>query len=98
MTTLFVGNLSSEVTDGDLRRVFGVYGEIGSIRVAHNRAGRPRGFAYVELDDEAAAAAVEALRGAELRGSRIDVVVEHPATGGRPPWNRRRRGTPHRRR
>ena len=97
MTTLFVGNLSPEVTDGDLRKVFSVYGEVGSIRVARNRAGRPRGFAFVELDDEAAATAVEALKGAELLGSRMDVVVEQPASSGRP-WNRRKRGASHRRR
>lgn len=89
MTTLYVGNLSPEVTDGDLRKVFSVYGEIGSIRVAHNRAGRPRGFALVELEDEAATTAVEALKGAELRGYRMDVVVDQPASVGH---RRSRRG------
>jgi hypothetical protein len=53
LTTLFVGNLSPEATDGDLRTVFSVFGEIGSIKVARNRAGRRRGYAYVELEDEA---------------------------------------------
>lgn len=89
MTTLYVGNLSPEVTDSDLRKVFSVYGEIGAIRVAHNRAGRPRGFALVELEDEAAATAVEALKGAELRGYRMDVVVDRPSSVGR---RRSRRG------
>ena len=89
MTTLFVGNLSPEATDSDLRKVFSVYGDIGSIRVARNRAGRPRGFALVELEDEAAATAVEALKGAELRGYRMDVVVDQPASVGR---RRSRRG------
>jgi RNA recognition motif-containing protein len=83
LTTLFVGNLSPEVTDSDLRKVFSVYGEIGSIRVAHSRGGRPKGFALVELDEEAAAAAVEALKGAELKGSMMDVVVDHPSPAGR---------------
>ncbi len=49
MTTLFVGNLSPEVSDSDLRNVFSPYGEVGSIRVARDRGGRPRGFAFVEL-------------------------------------------------
>ena len=89
MATLFVGNLSPEATDSDLRKVFSVYGEIGSIRVARSRGGRLRGFAFVELDDEAAAAAVEALKGAELKGYRMDVVVDQAPSGGR---RRERRG------
>jgi RNA recognition motif-containing protein len=97
LTTLFVGNLSSEVTDSDLRRVFSVYGEIGSIRVARNRGGRPKGFALIELEEEAAAAAVEALKGAELKGSLMDVVVDRPSSAGRR-RNRRARGGFHRRR
>jgi len=83
MTTLFVGNLSPEVTDSDLRKVFSVYGEIGSIRLARNRGGRPKGFALVELDEEAAATAVDALKGAQLKGSVMDVVVDRPSSAGR---------------
>ena len=97
MTTLFVGNLSPEVTDSDLQKVFSAYGEISSIRVAHSRGGRPRGFALVELEDEAAAAAVEALKGAELKGSVMDVVVDRPSSAGRR-RTRRPRGGFHRRR
>jgi RNA recognition motif-containing protein len=97
LTTLFVGNLSPEVTDGDLRKVFAAYGEVGSIRVAHSRGGRPRGFAFVELDEEAAAAAVEGLKGAELKGSLMDVVVDQPSSAGRRRV-RRARGGFHRRR
>lgn len=97
MTTLFVGNLSPEVTDSDLRKVFSVYGEIGSIRVPHNRAGRPRGFALVELEDEPAAAAVEALKGTELKGWMMDVVVDRPPSAGRR-RDRRKRGGFRRRR
>lgn len=92
MTTLFVGNLSPEVTDSDLRRVFSVYGEIGSIRVPRNRAGRPRGFALVELEDDAAAAAVDALKGTELKGQMMDVVVDRPPSAGRRRDQRRRSG------
>jgi RNA recognition motif-containing protein len=97
LTTVFVGNLSPEVTDSDLRRVFSAYGEIGSIRLSRSRGGRPRGFALVELEDEAAAAAVEALKGAELKGSVMDVVVDRPPSAG---WrrSRRTRGGFHRRR
>ena len=98
MTTLFVGNLSPEATDSDLRTVFSVFGEIGSIKVARNRAGRRRGFAFVELEEEAAVAAVEALKGAELKGCVMDVVVDQSLAvrrrqgprGGRSGGRRRR--------
>jgi len=98
LTTLFVGNLSPEATDSDLRTVFSPFGEIGSIKVARNRAGRRRGYAHVELEDEAAATAVEALRGTELKGHVMDVVVEqasparrrHGPRGGRGGFRRRR--------
>ena len=87
-----MGNLSPEVTDSDLRKVFSVYGEIGSIRVPRNRVGRPRGFALVELEDEAATAAVEALKGSELKGWVMDVVVDRPPSAGRRRDQRRRGG------
>jgi len=84
MTTLYVGNLSPEATDSDLRTVFSAFGELGSVKVARDRAGRARGFAYVELDEEAATAAMDALKGTELRGRMMDVVVNQPAGGRRP--------------
>ena len=91
MTTVFVGNLSPEVTEGDLRKVFGAYGKIHSIRIVPRRR-----TAFVELDPEAAAAAVEALRGAELKGRMLDVVVERTSAGR--PRSRRSRGGTRRRR
>lgn len=83
MTTLFVGNLSPEVTEGELRAVFEAYGRITSLRLVSRR-----GIAYVDLEPEAAHAAVDALRGTQLQGRTVDVVLDRPA-GGRPG---RRRG------
>lgn len=81
MTTLYVGNLSPDATASDLRAMFSPFGEIGSLRVARDRAGRARGFALVELDDEAATTAMDALKGAELKGRAMDVVVERASSG-----------------
>lgn len=92
MTTLFVGNLSPEATDSDLRTVFSAYGEIASLRVARSRSGRLRGFAYVEMEEEAAAAAVEGLKGSELKGRRMDVVIDQSFPGGRRHGHAPRRG------
>ncbi|MGB2694093.1 MAG: RNA-binding protein [Dehalococcoidia bacterium] len=83
MTTLFVGNLSPEMTENDLRNVFEAYGKVSSLRYVSRR-----GIAYVDLDPDAANAAVDALRGVQLKGRTIDVVLDQ-ASGGRPG---RRRG------
>ncbi len=98
MTTLYVGNLSPEATDSDLRSVFSAFGEIGSLRVARNRAGRPRGFAYVEMEEDAAAAAMEALKGSELKGRTMDIVVDQASSGGHHHKRDARRGGFRRRR
>ena len=56
-----------------------------------------RGFAFVELSSEDADAAVEALRGVELKGRTMDVTLER-SSGGRPSGGRRGRGGFRRRR
>lgn len=78
MTTLLVGNLSTKTKASDLRTVFSAFGEINSIRVACDSAGHARGFALVDLEPRAAAIAVQALKGVELQGRTLDVVVDRP--------------------
>ncbi len=72
-----MGNLSPEVTDSDLREVFGAYGKVRSLRMI-----QARGMAFVELKPDAATAAVEALRGTEIKGRRVDVALD--TSSGRP--------------
>ncbi len=86
MATLFVGNLAADVDENDLRAVFEPYGTLTSVRHISRR-----GLAYVELDDEAANAAIEGLRGEQLKGRTLDVAMDRPA-GGRPGGGGRRRG------
>jgi RNA recognition motif-containing protein len=93
LTTLYVGNLSPETTASDLQAVFSPFGEIGSLRVARDRAGRARGYAFVELEQEAATEALNALRGLELRGRLMDVVVDNSSPGGKRHSNRGGRGS-----
>jgi len=78
MTTLLVGNLSPKTTAGDLQTVFSAFGEIGSLRIARDQAGHARGFALVDLEQRAAAIAVQTLKGVELRGQTIQVAVDRP--------------------
>lgn len=85
MTTLFVGNLAPEVSDSDLRAVFEPYGRLTSIRLMSRR-----GLAYVELDPDAAQAALDGLRGHQLMGRTVDIALES-AGGGKPGKRRGRR-------
>lgn len=76
-----MGNLAYETTEADLRAAFSRFGEVSSVKVMSDRRGRQKGFAYVEMaDEEAAAAAMAALRGTQLNGRTMDVVLE---AGGR---------------
>lgn len=80
MKNLFVGNLSFQTTEDELRSVFEPYGEITRLQVMTDRdTGRPRGFAFVELsDDEEAAKAITELNGKELDGRALNVNEARP--------------------
>ena len=87
MATVFVGNLSPDVTEQDLHEVFGPFGKVTSVRLISRR-----GFAFVELSPEAADAAVEGLRGVELKGRTMDAAIDRTPGGGRGGPRRRRGG------
>ena len=72
---MFVGNLSFETTADDLRELFVQAGEIRDVVVPTDRdTGRPRGFAFVELETgEAAEKAIRQFNGFELHGRRLRV-------------------------
>ena len=80
MKNLFVGNMSFDTTEGELRAIFEPYGEITSINIITDRdTGRPRGFGFVELaDDEQAAKAITELNGKELDGRALNVNEARP--------------------
>ena len=72
---LYVGNLPFSITEDELRTVFARHGEVDSVHVIMAReTGRPRGFAFVEMDDAGVAdAAMRALDGSELGGRNLRV-------------------------
>lgn len=85
--TLYVGNLPWSVTDEDLTTTFSEYAEVISARVITDReTGRSRGFGFVEVPEDAAAAVIEALNGAEWGGRAITVNEAQPRAprGGGP--------------
>ena len=80
MKNLFVGNLDSEVTHEELRRLFEAYGQVAQVHIILDRdTGLPRGFAFVEMTNEAeAGTAIKALNGSILRGRALSVDYARP--------------------
>ena len=72
---LYVGNLSFNSTEADLRDLFGRHGSVESVNVITDReTGRPRGFAFVEMSEGSAAQdAIRALDGTDFGGRTIKV-------------------------
>ncbi|MBL1179113.1 RNA recognition motif domain-containing protein [Pantanalinema sp. GBBB05] len=78
--SVYVGNLSYEVTQDGLTQVFAEYGTVKRVQLPTDReTGRLRGFAFVEMETEAEeSAAIEALDGAEWMGRDIKVNKAKP--------------------
>ncbi len=85
--SIYVGNLSYSVTEDDLTKVFAEYGSVTRVQLPTDReTGRLRGFAFVEMETEAAeTAAIDALDGAEWMGRAMKVNKARPKEekGGR---------------
>jgi RNA recognition motif-containing protein len=77
---IYVGNLSFEVTDDDLRQLFSSYGEVESANVIKDRfSGESRGFGFVEMPAKKDAdAAIAALNGTDVKGRTITVNEAKP--------------------
>lgn len=88
-TKLYVGNLSYNTTEDQIREVFKDKGEIESVALITDRhSGQSKGFAFVEMANrEEATAAIESLNGKELDGRSMNVSEarpreDRPKTGG----------------
>jgi len=77
---VYIGNLSFDTSEGKLQELFQTHGEVTSVNVVTDRyTGRPRGFAFVEMaTDEAAAAAIAALNGQLVDGRQLNVAEARP--------------------
>ena len=84
MVNIYVGNLSYEATEEDLRQAFEAHGEVSSVSVIKDKmTGRSRGFGFVEMSDKTQAqAAITALNLQEVRGRAITVNEARPKTEG----------------
>jgi len=81
---IYVGNLSYEATQDDLRQAFEAHGEVSSVSIIMDKmTGRSRGFGFVEMPDQGAAqAAISALNLQEIRGRAMTVNEARPKTDG----------------
>jgi len=85
MKKLYVGNLPFSATDEEITELFGQHGTVHSVALINDReTGRPRGFGFVEMDDDAAMAAQQALDGSEMGGRalRVNEAQERRRGGG----------------
>ncbi len=78
---LYVGNMSFETTEADLRGAFEQFGTVTEVQIASDRyTGRPRGFAFVTFSsEEESKAAAEKLNGVELNTRQLTVNPARPA-------------------
>ncbi|HNY66003.1 MAG TPA: RNA-binding protein [Deltaproteobacteria bacterium] len=88
---IYVGNLSWEVTEDDLRNTFSAFGEVSSANVIKDKfSGQSKGFGFVEMPSKGdAQAAIDALNGKEYKGRAMTVNEarareEGSRGGGRP--------------
>ncbi len=88
---IYVGNLSYEVTEEELRQEFGAFGEVASVDIIKDRdSGRPKGFGFVEMPSASEGqAAIAALNGKTLEDRTLNVNEARPRSesgrgGGRP--------------
>ena len=83
--SIYVGNLSYEVTKDDLTSVFAEYGTVSRVSLPSDReTGRPRGFGFVEMSNEdEETKAIESLDGAEWMGRELRVNKARPRENSR---------------
>ena len=72
--TIYVGNLPFSSSEDEVRDVFAQFGDVHSVNLISDRdTGRPRGFGFVQMDEEDANKAILALNGTDLGGRTLRV-------------------------
>ena len=82
---IYIGNLSYDLGEEELRQAFEPYGEISSVKLVTDRyTGQSKGFGFIEMaNNEEAQAAIDGLNGKELMGRNIKVSEARPRSEGR---------------
>jgi RNA recognition motif-containing protein len=95
---IYVGNLSLEVTEEELRQEFMAFGEVVSVTILNDEyigSGQPKGYGFVEMPSKSEGQdAIAALNGKALKGRMIDIVEALPLSdhGGNGSHNHKRVG------
>jgi len=77
--TVFVSNLPFNVKESEVENLFKEHGKVNQVRLVTNRAGKPKGFGYIEYEQESgASAAIVALDGSLLGDRQISVALSNP--------------------
>jgi RNA recognition motif-containing protein len=91
---IYVGNLSFDMTEEDLRKEFEAFGKVDSVSIIKDKfTDRSRGFAFVEMaSSEEGKAALAAMNGKEVKGRALNVSEARPKTDSRGGGGGERRG------
>lgn len=91
---IFIGNLSYNVTEADLRQAFESFGQVASATIVKDqKSRRSKGFGFVEMPDSAEAqSAIISLNGQALKGRTITTNEARPESDARRGSNRGGRG------
>jgi len=81
---IYIGNLSRNVTEAELREVFAAHGQIQSVAIIKDKmTGESRGFGFVEMPNrDEALKAISALNGKDMKGRNLTVNEAKPRTDG----------------
>jgi len=81
---IYVGNLSYEITEEDLRQAFEPFGQVESVSIIKDKySGQSKGFGFIEMPSKAEAqAAIDGLNGKELKGRTLNVNEARPRSEG----------------
>jgi RNA recognition motif-containing protein len=88
---IYVGNLSHQVTEDELKKAFEAFGQVTSVSIIKDKfTGESRGFGFVEMPAKAEAqSAINGLNGKELKGRTLNVNEARPRSEGRRGGERR---------
>lgn len=81
---IYVGNISWDLTEGDLKTAFEAHGQVSSVKIITDKfTGRSRGFGFVEMSEKAEGeTAISTLNGTDLKGRKIVVNEARPKSEG----------------
>jgi RNA recognition motif-containing protein len=91
---IYVGNMSGQTSEEDLRQAFEAFGQVESVNIVKDRlSGESRGFGFVQMaSKDEAQAAIDGMNDKDLKGQTVNVAEARPKTGGNRDSGNRRGG------